>query len=191
MANPRIIGGKARGMRLQPVPGDSTRPITDRVKEALFNILGNDIQGASLLDLFGGTGSVGIEALSRGASFVRFLDKLPIAAKTIHHNLQHTGLDENAQVRTMDAFVFLKQPPDQKFEYIYIAPPQYKEMWERAMLLLDSNISWLTDDGWVIVQINPLEYKKLPLENLYEFDQRKYGDTLLVFYEMKSNAENQ
>jgi 16S rRNA (guanine(966)-N(2))-methyltransferase RsmD len=184
MANPRIIGGKARGMRLQPVPGDSTRPITDRVKEALFNILGNDIQGASLLDLFGGTGSVGIEALSRGARFVRFLDKLPIAAKTIRNNLLHTGFDQNAHVSTMDAFILLKKPADQKFEYIYIAPPQYKEMWERAMLLLDSNISWLTDDGWVIVQINPLEYKELPLTNLHKFDQRKYGDTLLIFYEI-------
>jgi 16S rRNA (guanine(966)-N(2))-methyltransferase RsmD len=186
MANPRIIGGKARGMRLQPVPGDSTRPITDRVKEALFNILGNDIQGAAMLDLFGGTGSVGIEALSRGARFVRFLDKLPVAAKTIHNNLLHTGFEKSAQVRTMDAFILLKQPADQKFEYIYIAPPQYKEMWERAMLILDSNTSWLTDDAWVIVQINPLEYKELTLSNLHEFEQRKYGDTLLVFYEIKS-----
>ncbi|MBE3144210.1 MAG: RsmD family RNA methyltransferase, partial [Planctomycetes bacterium] len=66
MANPRIISGKARGIRLQSVPGDITRPITDRVKEALFNILGADIQDESFLDLFGGTGSVGIEALSRG-----------------------------------------------------------------------------------------------------------------------------
>ncbi len=186
MANPRIIGGKARGMRLQPVPGDSTRPITDRVKEALFNILGNDIQNAAMLDLFGGTGSVGIEALSRGARFVRFLDKTPIAAKTILNNLLHTGFDKNAQVRTMDAFVLLKQPADQKFEYIYIAPPQYKEMWERAIRMLDSNISWLTEDAWVIVQINPLEYKELPLSNLHEFEQRKYGDTLLVFYEIRT-----
>ncbi len=75
MSTPRIIGGTARGLRLQDVPGNVTRPITDRVKEALYNILGSDIKDAALLDLFGGTGSVGIEALSRGASFVRFCDK--------------------------------------------------------------------------------------------------------------------
>ena len=74
VAEHRPAAGKARGRRLRDVPGDSTRPITDRAKESLFNILGNDIEEASLLDLFAGTGSVGIEALSRGASFVRFID---------------------------------------------------------------------------------------------------------------------
>jgi len=74
LSNPRIIAGTARGIRLQPVPGNTTRPITDRVKESLFNILGQDILNAAFLDLFGGTGSVGIEALSRGAAYVRLLD---------------------------------------------------------------------------------------------------------------------
>ncbi|NMD30550.1 MAG: 16S rRNA (guanine(966)-N(2))-methyltransferase RsmD, partial [Chloroflexi bacterium] len=73
MSNPRVIAGTARGIRLQPVPGDITRPVTDRVKEALFNIIGADVIGSSLLDLFGGTGAIGIEALSRGAAYVRFL----------------------------------------------------------------------------------------------------------------------
>ena len=85
MGSLRVIGGTARGRRLRSVPGDTTRPITDRTKESLFNIIGGDINGASLLDLFGGTGSVGIEALSRGASFVRFIEKAPAAAKTIRH----------------------------------------------------------------------------------------------------------
>ena len=104
MSNPRIIAGKARGMRLQDVPGDITRPITDRVKEALFNILGNDILDSSLLDLFGGTGSVGIEALSRGAEFVRFIDLNRAAIQVIRANLEHTHLAEHAQVVQSDAF---------------------------------------------------------------------------------------
>lgn len=123
MSNPRIIAGTARGLRLQPVPGDITRPITDRVKEALFNILGIDIHGAVFLDLFGGTGSVGIEALSRGAGFVRFIDIHSTAVQTIKSNLKHTHLEENAQVITQDAFSHLQQAPDRKFDYIYIAPP--------------------------------------------------------------------
>ena len=83
MSTPRIISGKARGIRLKMVPGDITRPITDMVKEALFNILGPDIEDASLLDLFGGTGSVGIEALSRGAAFCRFIDLHRAAVEVI------------------------------------------------------------------------------------------------------------
>ncbi|HTX78813.1 MAG TPA: RsmD family RNA methyltransferase, partial [Longilinea sp.] len=74
MSKPRIISGTAKGLILQDVPGDITRPITDRVKESLFNIIGADIEGTAFLDLFGGTGSVGIEALSRGAKLTRFID---------------------------------------------------------------------------------------------------------------------
>ena len=87
MSTIRVIAGKARGRKLRLVPGDSTRPITDRVKENLFNILGSDIAGSCLLDLFGGTGSVGIEALSRGADWVRFIDLNRNACRTIQQNL--------------------------------------------------------------------------------------------------------
>lgn len=184
MSNPRIIAGRARGMRLKPVPGDITRPITDRVKEALFNILGADIQGAAFLDLFGGTGSVGIEALSRGAAFVRLVDLNRPAIATIKANLQYTRLEENAEVIQADAFQFLKQNPDRRFDYIYIAPPQYKELWLRAIELLDQNASWLAPDAWTIVQIDPVEYKQIQLGNLVEFDTRRYGSTLIAFYNL-------
>ena len=124
MSTPRVIAGTAKGIHLQPVPGDITRPITDRVKEALFNILAPDLPGASMLDLFGGTGAVGIEALSRGAAFVRFTDLHRSAINTIHANLQKTHLAAQAQIIQADAFSVLKQPADRRFEYIYIAPPQ-------------------------------------------------------------------
>ena len=86
MSNPRIIAGTAKGLRLNSVQGESTRPITDRVKEALFNIISGDIENASFIDLFAGTGSVGIEALSRGASFVRFIEKNQITEKVLKSN---------------------------------------------------------------------------------------------------------
>ncbi len=184
MSNPRIIGGTARGIRLQAVPGNITRPITDRVKEALFNILGQDIQNATFLDLFGGTGSVGIEALSRGAAFVRLIDLHHAAIKTIKSNLVRTRLEENADVVTSDAFTYLSRQPDRAFDYIYVAPPQYKELWQKAIQSVDSHPNWLAEDTWVIVQIDPLEYQKMDLKCLHEFDQRQYGSTLLVFYEV-------
>jgi 16S rRNA (guanine966-N2)-methyltransferase len=191
MGSLRVIGGTARGRRLRSVPGDTTRPITDRTKESLFNIIGGDINGASLLDLFGGTGSVGIEALSRGASFVRFIEKAPAAAKTIRLNLEIAELDnpekaERPEIILIDAFVFLDRPSDRQFDYVYIAPPQYKSLWKRALLSLDKQYAWLSEDAWVIVQIHPIEYEEIELENLEEFDKRHYGSTLLVFYRGKT-----
>ena len=181
---PRVISGIAKGRKLYTVPGAGTRPITDRVKEALFDILGPDIVAATLLDLFAGTGGVGIEALSRGAEFVRFVEWGRAALATVKKNLRHCGLDDaRAEVRFMDAFALLQQPPDRAFDYIYIAPPQYHGLWEKALRLLDANPGWLAEDGWVIVQIHPQEYREVTLKHLEEFDQRKYGSTLLVFYE--------
>ena len=183
MSGLRVIGGIARGRKLRSVPGDTTRPVTDQVKEACFNIIGGDIVDATFFDLFAGTGSIGIEALSRGAAFVRFVDNNRLPIETVRENLTHCGLERNADVVRSDAFTFLERPPDRLFDYIYIAPPQYKGLWSRAMLLLDTHPAWMSEDAWVIIQIHPVEYDKLALKSLVEFDQRRYGSTLLAFYE--------
>ncbi len=183
MSGLRVIAGKARGRRLKSVPGESTRPITDRVKESLFDIIGPDINGASLFDLFAGTGSVGIEALSRGAKFVRFNDSNRLAVATIHSNLETTGLEKSTEVLKMDTFTLLNRPADRKFDYVYIAPPQYQDLWKRTLSIVDKRTDWLSEDAWVIVQIHPVEYGQVSLSNLTEFDRRQYGSTLLVFYE--------
>lgn len=183
MSSPRVIAGKARGIRLQDVPGDITRPITDMVKGALFNILGVETIQSTWLDLFGGTGSVGIEALSRGASFVRFIDLNRAAVNVIKANLEKTKLAADAEVVQSDAFAFLNRRPDRTFDFIFIAPPQYKDMWIQALKTLDANAGWLQADSWVIVQIDPVEYQQVTLTHLVEFEQRKYGNTILVFYE--------
>ena len=181
----RVISGKAKGRKLKSVPGDTTRPITDRVKEALFNIIAGDVIDSNWWDLFAGTGAVGIEALSRGASFVRFSDSNRVPIETIKFNVEHCGFGSQAEIRRGDAFALLASAPDRKFDYLYIAPPQYQEMWAKALELTDENMNWLGEDSWVIAQIAPKEYKSLSLENLTEFEQRKYGSTLLVFYERK------
>jgi 16S rRNA (guanine966-N2)-methyltransferase len=185
MSNPRIIAGRARGTRLMPVPGDTTRPITDMVKGALFNIVGQDVIDSSWLDLFGGTGSVGLEALSRGASFSRFIDLNRSAVDTINTNLERTHLQDQAQVVQGDAYAVIRRAPDRTFDYVFIAPPQYKNMWQRALHDIDQNTGWLNRDSWVIVQIDPTEYEVLTLAVLEEFEQRKYGNTLLVFYQIR------
>ena len=181
----RVIAGKAKGRKLKSVPGDTTRPITDRAKESLFNILAGDVLDSNWWDVFAGTGAVGIEALSRGAAFVRFSDSNRAPIDTIRSNVEHCGFTLQAEIRRADAFAYLASPPDREFEYIYVAPPQYQDMWAKALELVDDNIDWLTDDGWVIAQIDPKEYKPLALETMDEIEQRRYGSTLLVFYERK------
>lgn len=187
----RVISGSAKGIHLSSVPGKSTRPITDQVKEALFNIIGPDIIGKTLLDLFAGTGSVGIEALSRGAEYVLFLDTNYRAYKVIQQNLEATRLEPYADVLKKDAFIHLRGDPDQSFDYIYVAPPQYKGLWHKAMLELDNNSGWLDDYGTIIVQIHPKELDiNYGYANFYEFDQRDYGDTHLIFFEKNLPQEN-
>ncbi len=181
----RVISGTAKGRKLKPVPGDSTRPVMDRVKEALFNILGTGVRGCTFLDLFAGTGSVGIEALSRGAKLAWFIDNHPLAIRTIKENLLHTKLADRARVLRVDAFVYLRRPQPQPFEYIYVAPPQYKGMWKETLLALDTNPAHLQPDGVVIVQIDPVERQgqDVALETLRPYDERTYGNTLLWFFE--------
>ena len=180
----RVISGKAKGRKLKRVPGDSTRPVMDRVKENLFNILGDIVPGSRWLDLFAGTGQVGIEALSRGAAEVIFVDNVRAAVNTVKDNLRHTRLTEDAVVLQTDAFRYLESPKGAPFDLIYVAPPQYKKLWEQAVAILDQRPSdYLTTDGLLVVQIDPKEYRDLELAQLVETDQRRYGSTLLCFYE--------
>ncbi len=179
----RVISGTAKGRKLKLVPGESTRPIMDKVKQALFNIIGPGIQDATFLDLFGGTGSVGIEALSRGAEHATFLELDRYALKILNENLKVTELDEQASVFRGDALAYLKGKPGDGFDYVYIAPPQYIGLWAKALTLLDEQPGWLNPDGWAIAQIDPKEYTELPLKHLIKVDERKYGNTLLCFYE--------
>ncbi len=178
-----MIAGSARGRKLKSVPGDTTRPITDRVKEALFNIVGADVLDSRWWDLFAGTGAVGIEALSRGAAFVLFTDLNRLPIDTIKSNLDSSGLTARAEVRRADAFALLASPGKAQFHYIYIAPPQFHDLWLKSLLTLDAHPGWLAEDGWAVVQIAPKEDRPLTLAHLQEFDRRKYGSTLLLFYE--------
>ncbi len=183
----RVIAGKAKGRKLKSVPGGGTRPITDRAKSALFNILGEDVIGCRFLDLFAGTGQVGIEALSRGAAEAVFVERNPAALRTIRENLVHTGLLDRAKVVRADVFEFLRREPE-PFDYIYIAPPQYQRLWAETLRMIDAHPGWLAEDGWAIAQIHPREYEDLPLRNLLLFDQRRYGGVMLCFFALQEEV---
>lgn len=179
----RVIAGSAKGRRLRMVKGDVTRPIRDQVKEALFNILGAALQDSDFLDLFAGTGSVGIEALSRGAAQATFVEKHPAALQAIRENLELTKFTDRARVIQLDVFEWIKRQSEGSYDFVYVAPPQYTKLWSKALRKLDQNAELINLDAWVIAQINPKEYRPLELETLVEFDQRSYGRTQLVFYE--------
>jgi 16S rRNA (guanine(966)-N(2))-methyltransferase RsmD len=183
MSGLRVIAGTARGRRLKRVPGEGTRPIADRVKEALFSILGAEIEAAAVLDLYAGTGSVGIEALSRGAAHAVFVEGDRLAVNTLQENLRLVGFADRARVVRSDVLIYLRNDPREAFDYVHIAPPQYQNLWVETLALLDARPDWVNPDGVAVAQIHPREFTDLALDNFLVVDQRRYGSTLLVFYE--------
>lgn len=196
----RVVTGEAKGRKLKGPKTIGTRPIIDRVKQALFNILASRVDEARFLDLFAGTGSVGIEALSRGAAHATFIEMNHKVLALVRENLQITGLADRAAVLHTDAFKFLQgaQPASahgtqvatrhEKYDIIYVAPPQYQEMAARALAMLDTS-PLLAEDGLVIVQIHPKERPGVAavlLSHLVLSDERRYGSTLLMFYTMQA-----
>jgi len=176
----RVITGKARGVQLKTPEGMKTRPTADRVKEALFSIIQFEIPGAKVLDLFGGTGQLGIEALSRGAASAVFVDAAEPACKLIRENLKRTKLEQQGRVIRGDYLDFLKRNREQ-FDIIFLDPP-YAEVFLENALNCITEIDILQSNG-IIVTERPLD-KELPWE--YEGFLRsrdyKYGKTLLTVY---------
>jgi 16S rRNA (guanine966-N2)-methyltransferase len=180
----RVISGSARGRQLKS-PGEATRPITDRVKENLFNILGVRVIDANVLDLFAGAGSVGIEALSRGARHATFVELDQEALRALGENLRLTQLVKGATIARDEVFRFIRRESNQQYDLIYVAPPQYKALWEETLGLLDRR-QFLTSDGLIVAQIHPKEFRTLDLAMYEMCDQRKYGSTMLCFYKKKA-----
>jgi 16S rRNA (guanine966-N2)-methyltransferase len=193
----RIVAGSARGKKLIVVPGDGTRPILDRVKTALFDILRPRMAGSKVLDLFAGSGSVGIETLSQGADHCTFTELGHKAVATIKKNLATSGFADRATVLQTDAFDYLRRTQE-SFDLIYIAPPQYKRLWVQAIQQVAQRPELLSrppvgseDDvhaGLAIVQIHPKEYESLDLGAIRETRQKRYGNTLLIFFEVEGGS---
>lgn len=176
----RVITGKARGVQLKTPDGELTRPTADRVKEALFSIINFDIPGAKVLDLFGGTGQLGIEALSRGAEQAVFVDAREDACSLIRENLKRTKLTQQAKVIRSDYASYLKRCND-KFDIIFLDPPYAEEFLENSLQKI-TEIDILQSNG-IIVAERPLG-KDLPwtFEGYERSKDYKYGRTLLTIY---------
>lgn len=148
----RVIAGKARSLKLMTPPGMDTRPTTDRTKETLFNILQPEIGGARFLDLFSGSGAIGIEALSRGAAFAVFVEKDRVAAECIKKNLAFTKLGDNGQILRKDVGAALKSlEKGEPFDLIFMDPP-YGRGLERQVLEYLAHSSLLAEEGTVVVE---------------------------------------
>ncbi len=142
----RVITGSARGSRLETLSGDATRPTGNKVKESLFSAIQFDIEGRHVLDLFAGSGQLGIEALSRGAAGCIFVDKNAEAVAVIKRNLQHTHLYEKAQVVGTEALSFLNRPGE-RFDLVFLDPPYAAEL----LLPTLEKVAPLVNDGGIIV----------------------------------------
>ena len=176
----RVITGKARGVQLKTPEGMLTRPTTDRVKEALFSIIQFEIPGARVLDLFGGTGQLGIEALRRGAKKAVFVDAREEACKLIRENLNRTRLSQDSQVVRSDYLQYLERCKD-RFDIILLDPP-YAEVFLENALKRITEIDILESNG-IIVAERPVG-KELPweFEGYVRSKDYKYGKTLLTVY---------
>ena len=177
----RVISGSARGRTLKAVPGDSTRPILDRVKTALFDTLRPVITDSRIYDMFAGAGSIGIEALSQGAAHCVFVDIIPAAVATIKDNLQSTNLADRAEVRQTDTFLYLEKT-DREFDIVFVAPPQYKGLWSQALMRIAGKPQVVAPGGLVVVQIDPAENENISFSEIKLVDDRRYGKTELLFF---------
>jgi 16S rRNA (guanine(966)-N(2))-methyltransferase RsmD len=176
----RVVSGIARGTVLKTPSGISTRPTADRVKEALFSIIQFDIPGATVLDLFGGTGQLGIEALSRGASHAVFVDHDERACKLIGENLKRTGFTDSASVIRSDYLAYLGKCRE-TFDIILLDPP-YAEVFLENSLKMISEIDILQSGGIIIAERPLGKELSLSFPCYHRSKDYRYGSTLLTLY---------
>ena len=188
----RVIAGSARRLQLETVPGMDTRPTTDKIKETLFNILQPRIGGADFLDLFAGSGAIGIEALSRGAASAVFIENDRRAVTCIKKNLEHTRLSEKAAILPFEAMASLGRldREGRRFDLIFLDPPYRKELEKQAILRIAGS-SLLADDGWVIAEAAiDTDFSWLENLGLEEFRRKEYKTNMHVFIRRRTAGED-
>lgn len=182
----RVITGLARGRRLKEPEGMAIRPTTDQVKESIFNIIQYDIEGRNVLDLFAGTGQMGIEALSRGAASVVFVDESTAAMKLVRENIKRTGLS-NAKTVQADALSYLKGP--EKFDLIFVDPPYDRPVIDKSLSKI-IEFDKLNENGIIICESKTeTEMPELsdPYKKLREY---RYGRVKITAYTKTSDRQN-
>ncbi|MCL2353988.1 MAG: 16S rRNA (guanine(966)-N(2))-methyltransferase RsmD, partial [Defluviitaleaceae bacterium] len=181
----RVIAGKARGTKLLPPKHEGIRPTSDYIKENLFNIIQNDVIDCNFLDIFCGSGAIGIEALSRGAKKAIFLDADKISLELTRQNLEKTKLQDKATIFQGDAAKILQKLSKKHFDIIFLDPPYFEELANKTLkAILELDI--LADMGYIIVETSK-EAKNIDLSLLEVFKERTYGNTKLIFLRKVQN----
>ena len=183
----RIITGKARGLHLNVPKNYDVRPTADRVKESLFNIIGSKVVGAAVLDLFAGSGNLGLESWSRGARFVQFVDNSRASLKLTGSNIQKCRAEADCKVLKHDAeaAVDLFSKQGQRFDLIFVDPPYNKGWVQKILKKLDSS-PLLTENGWLIAEHSAHDGIAGATPEGYEvFRSQQYGETVLSFIKRK------
>jgi len=174
----RIVGGSLRGRVLRAPTGTDTRPTSEKVREAIFNIL-PDVEGLEVLDLYAGSGALGIEALSRGAEFATFVDKGKPALTALNANLKALGLEDRAKVVSGDAVALAAKLIGQRpWMLVFLDPPYQSDLAVRAATALQN----LSDDAIVVIEHDRRHVPPEKLGSLLRTDERRYGDTMVSFY---------
>ena len=183
----RVIGGSAKGQRLNSLPGDNTRPTLDRVKESMFNMIQLHLYDANVLDLFGGSGALGIEALSRGARECSFVDEHPGSIGVIKENLKKTKLRDQSKVLCMDFRRALERikAENASFDLIFLDPPYGKGLLKETLEII-SRESLLEPDGLIIIEQDKKEALEASKEDYMVWKERKYGNTVLQILKRRS-----
>lgn len=176
----RVITGKAKGTVLKTPAGDATRPTADRVKEAVFSMLHFQLQNACVLDLFGGTGQLGIEALSRDAKHAVFVDAREEACRLIRENLKRTDLQEQASVVRSDYAAYLRKCRE-KFDIVFLDPPYAEEYLENSLKII-TEIDILRTGGIIVTERPFGKNLCLEFDGFFRSRDYKYGNTVITLY---------
>lgn len=177
----RIVGGSCKGRRLASFKGMSIRPTSDKVREAIFNILPREFPFKKVLDLFAGTGAMGIEALSRGAEEVVFVDIDQHSVSVIKKNLEACGLDAKIFKRDTESAIRQLVKFNETFDLIFIDPPYQASLIDDTLKALDTG-RLLNAGGFIVAETSKRAPVKAELKDLSLIDERKYGDTLVYFF---------
>ncbi|GAA0768875.1 16S rRNA (guanine(966)-N(2))-methyltransferase RsmD [Clostridium subterminale] len=182
----RVIAGKAKGRKLLSPEGMGTRPTLDRIKESIFNIIQNKVRGSIVLDQFSGTGSLGLEAASRGAKECHLIDMGDVTYKYLKQNIINLKFEDFCTSYKGDSYKYLEEfgRIGRVFDLIFIDPPYAKEMIPPALTLI-KKYNLLQRDGLIVTKIDSSEEIYEGYEDIVLIDQRKYGNTTVCFYEFK------
>ncbi|KAB2954455.1 16S rRNA (guanine(966)-N(2))-methyltransferase RsmD [Heliorestis acidaminivorans] len=188
----RVIAGQAGGRRLFAVKGLNTRPTADRVKEAMFNVLAHRVQSAQCLDLFAGTGSLGLEALSRGAQSVLWVEKDRRAYQVIQKNIENLGMHNKGKILQQDVFQVCKRllQEGEKFDLIFADPPYHREILPLLLQSLNEKPGLLTEKGTIILESHRDEKVPNKVGRLEKRREDAYGDTVLHYYQWEEKPES-